>query len=216
MWPLAAQALDAPLGHSDCDDPDSDYASRALSGEDPVVPIIDTYMIHWTGTMVDQMDWFSYCNSRSSCPTTYMRRDGWQSQMIRPGAKPAATGPDWNWRSFAVETLAEPGSDFTAEQWEAHAQNIALLAEFNGKTLDGIPVEFTIDRDHILGHREATGGTDCPGDAQIEGLDALIVRAQEIYDENNPPVPPDDVLDPEEYPALWTLKGELDRAFEGE
>lgn len=184
IWPFAFQGLEAPLGFTDCENP-VDRAPRSMAGEIEVDAIIDTYGIHWTGTMVDQMDWFSYCNSRSSCPTTYMRRDGSQSEMIRPGAKPATSGPDWNWRMFAVETLAEPGSDFTPEQWEAHAQNIALLASFNGKMLDGIPVDFTIDREHVLGHREMDGqeGTECPGDAQIAGMDALIERAQEIYDE---------------------------------
>ena len=222
VWPLAAQALNAPLGHEKCEDPSSPYASRGKAGSDTVQPIIDIYAIHWTGTMVDQLDWFSTCNSRSSCPTTYMRRDGWQSQMIRPGAKAATAGPDWNWRLFAVETLAAPGSDFTPEQWEAHAQNIALLAEYDGKTLDGVPVSFTIDRDHVVGHRELDGqSTECPGNAQIAGLDALITRAQEIYDENHPTepcppcpeCPPTDVLDPATYPQLAGLRAELDMAF---
>jgi hypothetical protein len=92
---------------------------------------------------------------------------------------------------FAIETLAAPGDDFTPEQWEAHAQNIALLATFNGRMLDGVPVEFTIDREHIMGHRELDGqeGTECPGDAQIAGLDALIERALEIYEEGGNPPP---------------------------
>ncbi len=192
-WPRAAQALDAPLGHTDCKNPSTPYALRTTAGDDqhPVTPIIDTYIIHWTDTLVDQMDWFSYCNSRNVSPTLYMRRDGWQSQFIRPMAKPAATGPNWNWRSIAVETLAEPGSDFTDAQWEEHAQNIALLATYDGKELDGVPVSFKIDREHVKGHRECLPGTtDCPGDAQIAGLDALLARAQEIYDEGNPPVDP--------------------------
>ena len=184
IWPFAFQALEAPLGFADCENP-VERASRGMAGEVEMDAVIDTYGIHWTGTMVDQMDWFSYCNSRSSCPTMYMRRDGSQSEMVRPGAKAATSGPDWNWRLFAVETLADVGDDFTEEQWEAHAQNIALLASFNGKTLDGIPVDFTIDREHVLGHREMDGqeGTECPGDAQIAGLDALIERAQAIYDD---------------------------------
>lgn len=183
IWPLAFQGLEAPLGFDDCEEP-VNRASRSLAGELEVDAVIDTYGIHWTGTMVDQMDWFSYCNSRSSCPTMYMRRDGSQSEMVRPGAKAATAGPDWNWRMFAVETLADVGDDFTPEQWEAHAQNIALLATFDGKLLDGVPVDFKIDRAHVLGHRELDGqeGTECPGDAQIAGLDALIARAQEIYD----------------------------------
>lgn len=194
VWPLAAQGLEAPLGFTDCEDPE-ERASRAMKGNQPVSPIIDRYMIHWTGGTADQLDYFSYCNDRSVCPTTYMRRDGWQSEMIRPGAKPATNGQEWNYRIFAVETLAGPDNDFTDEQWEAHAQNIALLAEFDGQDLDGIPVSFKIDREHVLGHRE-TANTTCPGDAQMEKLDWLIERAQEIYDENNPPIPTDDYIVP--------------------
>lgn len=186
VWPFTFQALNAPLGHVDCEDLNSAYAPRSMAGDDEVTAVIDIYLIHWTGTLVDQMDMFSHCNSRSVCPTTYMRRAGEQSQMIRGGAKPATAGPDWNYRTFAVETLAEPGSDFTPEQWEAHAQNIALLRSLHGKTLDGIPVDFpVIDRYHVVGHRELDGqSTECPGDAQIAYLDTLIERAQEIYDED--------------------------------
>jgi hypothetical protein len=215
IWPLAFQGLEAPLGFKDCTNP-VERASRSDAGGIPMDAVIDTYAIHWTGTMEDQMDWFSYCNSRSVCPTMYMRRDGSQSEMVRPGAKPATAGPDWNWRTFAIETLAAPGDDFTPEQWEAHAQNIALLATFNGKMLDGVPVEFTIDREHILGHRELDGqeGTECPGDAQIAGLDALIARAQEIYDGDVTPPPPDGgPLDPAKYPHMHGLYVEFDAAF---
>lgn len=219
IWLFAFQGLEAPLGFTDCKNP-VDRASRDKAGELDVDGVIDTYSIHWTGTMVDQMDWFSHCNSRSSCPTTYMRRDGSQSEMIRPGAKPATSGPDWNWRIFTVETLAAPGDDFTEEQWEAHAQNIALLASFNGKTLDGVPVDFTIDREHVLGHREMDGqeGTECPGDAQIDYLDTLIERAQAIYDDQYGPgpgpTPPDGPLDPDDYPTMYDLHLELDKAFD--
>jgi len=215
IWPFAFQGLEAPLGFADCQNP-VERASRSMAGEVEVDAVIDTYAIHWTGTMVDQMDWFSYCNSRSSCPTTYMRRDGSQSEMIRPGAKPATAGPDWNWRTFAVETLADEGDDFTDEQWEAHAQNIALLASLNGKMLDGVPVSFTIDRDHVLGHRELDGqeGTECPGDTQIAYLDTLIERALEIFEGDTTP-PPDGngVLSPSEFPELYATHLELTRAF---
>jgi hypothetical protein len=213
IWPLAFQGLEAPLGFTDCANP-VERASRDNAGGVEVDAVIDTYIIHWTGTMVDQMDWFSYCNSRTVCPTMYMRRDGSQSEMIRPGAKPAATGPDWNWRSFAVETLAAEGDDFTPEQWEAHAQNIAELARHNGKHLDGVPVEFTIDREHVLGHRECDGqSTECPGDAQIAYLDTLIERAIEIFDDEEPPPNPSGPLLPGDYPTMHDLYTELGQAF---
>jgi hypothetical protein len=217
QWPLAQVWLDAPLGHSDCEDPSSDYASRNLAGTLEVDGVIDTYVIHWTDTGTDDeaaANWHSYCNSRSSAPTTQINRDGRQTQFIRPGAKPAATGPDWNWRSFAVETVGGP-DNFTPEQWEVHAQNIALLASLNGKHLDGVPVDFAIDRDHVLGHRECDGqSTECPGDAQIAYLDTLIARAIEIYEGDvTPPPDGDGVLDPEDYPELYASYLELSQAF---
>jgi len=215
VYPRAFQGLEAPLGFTDCQNPVTRTPrDKAGSDQHPVQPIIDTYVIHWTATLVDQMDWFSYCNSRSVCPTFYMRRDGTVSEMVRPFAKPAATGPDWNWRSLATETLAEPGSDFTAEQWEEHAQIIAWLADYDGKMLDGVPVSFKIDRTHVKGHRECLpGSTDCPGDAQIAGLDDLLARAQEIYDENHEPDPGPGPLDPGDYPTMWDLYNELGDAF---
>ena len=216
VWALAFQGLEAPLGFMDCANP-VDRALRDNAGGVPVEPVIDTYIVHWTGTMVDQMDYFSYCNSRSVCPTMYMRRDGSQSEMIRPGAKPAATGPDWNWRSFAVETLGAEGNDFTDEQWEAHAQNIAHAGDVQrqerwtacrwSSPSTGSTCSATA--------RRLPGSTECPGDNQIAGLDALIARAQEIYDDDPDPEPEPDPgpLDPADYPTLSDLRDELDRAF---
>lgn len=216
VYPFAFQGLKAPLGFTDCQNPVTPTPrDKGGSPPFPVSPIIDTYIIHWTGTMVDQMDWFSYCNSRSVAPTWYMRRDGSTTEFIPPQYKPAATGPDWNWRSVATETLAAPGDDFTPEQWEQHAQIIAWLASKNGELLNGVPVEFSIDLEHVLGHREALPGTtECPGDVQIAYLPTLIARAQEIYDDEYGPDPdPEGPLDPEDFPALYTIYEELGRAF---
>jgi len=218
QWPLAQVWLDAPLGHKDCADPSSPYASRSDAGGVPMDAVLDTYVIHWTDTGTDDAaatDWHSYCNSRSSAPTTQINRDGTQTQFIRVGSKPAASGPDWNWRSFAVETVGGPGNDFTDEQWEVHAQNIAELARHDGKMLDGVLVEFTIDREHVMGHNELDGqeGTECPGAGQIAGLDALIARAIEIFEGEEPPPTEGGTLDPTDYPELHATYRELDRAF---
>jgi hypothetical protein len=213
VWPGAFQGLNAPLGHVKCEDPSSAYALRDNAGGNPREPVINMYIIHWTGVLNDQMDYFSYCNDRSSCPTWYDRRDGSSTEFIPPQYKPASSGPEYNYRSVAVESLAAPGSDFTQEQWQTHAERIAWLRSFDGRTLNGVPVHFLIDRAHIKGHRELPGqSTTCPGDAQIAYLDTLIVRAQAIYDEvyggggEGP-------LDPHKYPVLWSLRNELNLAF---
>jgi hypothetical protein len=110
-----------------------------------------------------------------------------------------------------VETVGGP-DNFTEEQWEVHAQNIAELARHDGGILDGVRVEFTIDREHVLGHRECGLSTECPGDAQVAYFDTLLERAQAILDGDTPP-PEHGTLDPNLYPELHGLHVELSRAF---
>lgn len=212
VWPGAAKGLEAPLGFKN----DGSPALRDTQGNppQPVEPIIDRFIIHHTGTTVDQLDYFSYKNSRSSCPTWYIRTSGETFEMIRPKQKPASTGPDWNWRSVAVEVLDQSGApewNITPEAREQVAQIAAWLAEFDGAELDGVPVEFKIDRFHIIGHNEAIPGTECPGPDM--DLEWIVERAQEIYDEAHPPDP-----GPEDYYLVPRVLGDrirrlVNRAF---
>ncbi|MGG1909081.1 hypothetical protein AB1285_18405 [Microbacterium sp. NRRL B-14842] len=50
----------------------------------------------------------------------------------------------------------------TTAQVEEIAQMIAWLAGFDGRTLDGVPVRFRIDREHVITHQETWSGTECP------------------------------------------------------
>lgn len=188
VYDRAVSGLEVPLGFEDCTRPTA-RASRATAGSDhhAVTPIIDRFVIHHTGTTSDQLDFFSRCNKRSSAPTFYLRHDGSVIELVRPGSKPASTGADWNWRSVAVETLNHTGAPeyaVTAAQLEELAQLIAWLATFDGKLLDGIPVSFTIDREHVITHRETWSGTICPGPYLQARLDDIVARAQQIFDEN--------------------------------
>lgn len=183
VYDRAVKGLEAPLGFTDCASPTA-RADRETAGSDRhrVTPVI----VHHTGTTADQLDFFSRCNARSSAPTFYLRENGSVIELIRPGAKPSATGADWNWRSLAVETQNSTGApDYavTAAQQEELAQMIAWLATFDGRTLDGVPVSFTIDRDHIITHRETWSGTECPGPYLQARLDDIVHRAQQIFDE---------------------------------
>ncbi|WP_236610969.1 N-acetylmuramoyl-L-alanine amidase [Microbacterium sp. UCD-TDU] len=111
-------------------------------------------------------------------------RDGSVIELIRPTAKPSATGADWNWRSVAVETLNVSGAPeyaVTEAQLEELAQMIAWLATLDGKSLDGVPVSFTIDRAHVISHRETWSGTECPGPYLQSRLDDIVVRARQIF-----------------------------------
>jgi hypothetical protein len=185
VYDRAASGLEAPLGFADCADPTA-RAERDTAGSDghAVTPIIDRFIIHHTGTTADQLDFLSRCNKRSSAPTFYLRRDGSVFELIRPGAKPSATGADWNWRSLAVETLNDTGAPeyaVTDAQLEELAQMIAWLATFDGRNLDGVPVSFSIDRDHVVTHRETWSGTVCPGPYLQARIDDIVARARQIF-----------------------------------
>lgn len=185
VYERAVRGLEAPLGFTDCANP-TNRANRDTAGSDGHVvrPVIDRFIIHHTGTTADQLDFLSRCNKRSSAPAFYLRNDGSVIELIRPSAKPSATGADWNWRSVAVETLNASGAPqyaVTEAQLEELAQMIAWLATFDGKSLDGVPVSFTIDRAHVISHRETWSGTECPGPYLQSRLDDIVARAQQIF-----------------------------------
>ena len=185
VYHRAVSGLEAPLGFDECGHPTT-RASRDTAGSDrhTVTPVIDRFVIHHTGTTADQLDFLSRCNMRSSAPTFYLRHDGSVIELIRPGAKPSSTGADWNWRSLAVETLNATGApDYavTEAQLEELAQMIAWLATYDGERLDGVPVSFTIDREHVITHQETWSGTECPGPYLQSRLDDIVTRAKEIF-----------------------------------
>jgi len=188
IYPGAAFGLVAPLG-------DGKRGMKGSGSSAVAVPvIIDRYIVHHTGTTADQLDYFSWKNGGGSCPTWYLRTSGQVIELIRPGMKPSATGAEWNWRSVAVETLNESGAPewrVTAAQLEAHAQMIAWLASFDGKALDGVPVSFKIDREHVISDLE-TRETICPGPYLQGKLDdgSLVARAKAIYAEKYEPTDP--------------------------
>lgn len=185
IYERAMRGLEAPLGFEDCADPVV-RARRGRAGAErtEVTPVIDRFIIHHTGTTDDQLDFLSRCNRRSSAPTFYLRNDGSVIELIRPGAKPSATGAGWNWRSVAVETLDATGApDYavTAAQLEELSQMIAWLATFDGNSLDGVPVSFTIDRHHVITHQETWSGTECPCPYLQARLDDIVERARAIF-----------------------------------
>lgn len=167
VYPGADFGLDAPLGNQ----------PRGQKGIPPVaVPvIIDRFILHRTGSDGDELDWFSQNNSRSSCPSWYIRKDGTVFELIRPKMKPSLTGPEWNWRTVGVEL--QGAGNGTQEQFEAVAQLLAWLASFDGQELDGVPVDFQLDREHFIDHREVQA-TECPGEWWHSRMDALLERAK--------------------------------------
>lgn len=188
VYVRAVKGLDAPLGFRD-DGSDALRTSKGLNPPVPVTPVIDRYIIHHTGTTADQLDFFSHKNDRLSCPTWYLRADGSVIEMIRPRRKPAATGSEWNWRSVATETLNSSGAPewkITDAQKETHAQIIAWLAGFDGAELDGVPVSFRIDQEHVITHQETGAQTECPGPDLQGAVDGIVARAREVFDAQHP------------------------------
>jgi peptidoglycan hydrolase-like protein with peptidoglycan-binding domain len=99
-YPGAKYGLQAPLGNG----------ARGTKGNPPtqVEKVVDRAIEHWTGTDVFQYDWFSYDNSRSSCPTWYITLEGEVVEFIQFEMKPCLTGPEWNWRSVGWEIQKRP------------------------------------------------------------------------------------------------------------
>lgn len=178
VYKRAAFGLEAPYGFND----DGTRASRKTKGNPPVAVsgVIDRLILHWTGVLEDQLDWFSYRNSRSVCPNLYARPSGQLFELVRPGAKAATTGPEWNWRSIAIEVQMVAGpKPITDECLEELAQLAAEMARHDGRSWDGAPVSFKLDRTHIIGHRDAAA-TECPGDYLYGNIDWIIARAKQI------------------------------------
>ncbi|KDA05567.1 hypothetical protein DC31_13960 [Microbacterium sp. CH12i] len=189
FYPGAFIGLKAPLG----DGP----RGTGYDDQRKVEVVIDQFHIHRTGTNGDDGEWFSYRNSRSSCPHLHVMADARVREFITPEFKPALTGPDWNWRGYGVE-IQGAGNGAEA-QFEVVADAMAWLASFEGKTLDGIPVKYNLRQraNTTLTHREMIPGTECPGDWWQDRVDALIVRARVIlaekYARGEPEPTPDSI-----------------------
>jgi murein DD-endopeptidase MepM/ murein hydrolase activator NlpD len=192
VWAEAHKGLEAPLGFQ----PDGTRAPRTSKGSPPVptTGVISYLILHHCATTVDQLYWFSTKNSRDVCPSYYFRPSGKVFELIRPGAKPATTGAQWNWRSISIEMLnssGAPGWELTDAQREMAAHLAVRMREavvYEGGVWDGAPIDFVIDRQHVIGHNEALPGTtECPGPDM--DADWIVSRALELWAEKYPPVP---------------------------
>lgn len=213
VYPRAIIALEAPLGFTNCQNP-VERASRKVKGSGasavPTSGVIDRLIVHWAWPPGDDTTLFSTCNSGGSCPTQYIFTDATSREFIRPGAKPASTGKDWNWRSWAVEI--EPINDgtnpdvppITDAQIDELIEQIVFLAECNDiGQVDGAPVSFTIDAEHVITDRD-TRQTECPGDYLYGKMPEIIDEALRRYEERHPQIPPaDQVLVSRATLAAW-------------
>jgi peptidoglycan hydrolase-like protein with peptidoglycan-binding domain len=145
--------------------------------------------VHHTATTADQRAYFAGVNDRKSCPTIYIKDDGRRILFIPPKLQPWSTGSaDVN--AIAVEiqnTAGEPDWRISAK---AEAALVDVLVELaTADTIDGLPVRFTLDRDHVVLDRE-TRATACPGQYVTDHIDEYLARARAIVDAATPdPVP---------------------------
>lgn len=203
VWDVAVVGLEAPLGFQE----DGSRAPRNTKGSPPVATdgVVRYLILHHTGTTVDQLYYFSTKNDRDSCPSYYFRKNGDVFELIRPGAKPASTGKEWNYRSIAVEMLDATGSPTWQLTDEQRVRAAELAVEMYSHTVagggdgfwDGAPIEFALTREFIIGHNEALPGqTICPGpDARI---DEIVLMAQKMWADLHPepgPEPEPDVIE---------------------
>lgn len=196
-YPRAIIGLEAPLGFENCD-VNGNRASRKTKGNPPVAVsgVVDRFILHWAWPPGDDTTLFSQCNSGGSAPSIYVFTDATPREFIRFGAKPASTGKDWNWRSWAWEI--EPINDgnnplvppITDAQIDEIIEGIVWLAEQNDiGQVDGTPVSFTIDAEHVITDRD-TRATECPGDYLYGKVPWIIDEARRRYEERHPDVPP--------------------------
>ncbi len=190
VWDGASFGLEAPLGFQE----DGTRADRNVKGSQkvPTTGIISKLILHWTGVLPDQLYYFSILNDRDSCPSFYFRTSGKTFELIRPGVKPASTGPEWNWCSIAVEMQMAAGTpSISPAQKEKAAQLAVRMQEatlFEGGVWDGAKIDFLITRSNIIGHNEALPGeTECPGPDM--DIDWIVARALQLWDEKYPDVP---------------------------
>ena len=132
--------------------------------------------VHHTATTADVRGYFARRNDRDSCPTLYIMSDGSVIEFIRPAMQPWSTGRGDRDR-VAVEIQNETGPPDWRISDKAGDALVDLLVELaTAKTIDGCPVEFKLDRDHVKGHREFNS-TACPGPYVFPKLDEYIARA---------------------------------------
>ena len=179
VYPGAAKGYDAPLG-----------------SPRPAGSVVSMLVIHHTATTDDQLAYFLKKNDRDSCPTWYVRTSGEAIETINPSLMPSST-KGANAKSVAIETqntTGAPSWGISPESRERIAQIAAWLSKQT--EVNGVPFAITLDRQHIVGHREVPGNsTECPGPSM--DVDWIVKRAKEIA--AGPVAEPDGITLTEEF-----------------
>ena len=163
-------------------------------------------ILHGTANLADHTAYFSRSNEREVAPNLYARPSGEVKEFVRLGERAWTTAVPLDHQAVTWE-IESDNKTFTDAQYESIAQFCAWLSQ--QKAVDSVPVTFTLDRQHVLGHKEVPGvtsGTSCPGSLDI---DRIVKRAKEIV---KPPVEMTEV--PKAVWESWqTRAGELRSAI---
>lgn len=134
-------------------------------------------ILHGTANPVDHTAYFARNNEREVAPNLYGRPSGEVKEFVRLGERAWTTAVPLDHQAVTWE-LESDNTTYTDAQYEAVAQFCAWLSKQT--VVDGVPVNFKLDRNHVLGHNEVAGvtsGTSCPGKLDV---DRVVKRALEI------------------------------------
>lgn len=166
------------------------------------------YIVHHETAFSSQAEYYKKRNERGNCPTWEV--DGAIiGEFAHPALKPSTTGAanEYSVASETVNTGGEPDWKVAEESLESHAKIAAWLSQQDFISApDGTIVdcrEFVLDREHVIGHKEAgINATRCPGEYQMEHMDWIVERAQAIVaagpveEPETPPTDPPVVVPP--------------------
>lgn len=172
---------------------------------------IEWFIIHHQASVNDDEGYFKSDNSRGSCPTWQVKKDGSIVEFISPDKRPSSTGGA-NSKSVAVETQNTNGDPIWGISTDSHESIAQVVAWVSQQTeINGVPVRLELDRAHVFGHNETkskTGievpATACPGPSM--NLDWIVNRAKEIVAAATPK--PDPTPNPEE-PEIVVTREEI-------
>lgn len=139
--------------------------------------VIGYLILHGTANLADHTAYFSRRNEREVAPNVYFRPSGECKEFVRFSERAWTTGVPLDHQAITVEFESD-NTTFTDAQYEEAAQLAAWMSQQD--YIDGIPCNFKITRQNILGHKEVPGvtsGTSCPGGLDI---DRIVRRALEI------------------------------------
>jgi hypothetical protein len=165
---------------------------------------ITHYIVHHETAFSSQAEYYKKRNERGNAPTWEVDGDI-VIEFCHPALKPSTTG-EANEYSVASETVniaGEPDWKVAEASLLSHAKIAAWLSQQDFiSTPDGDVIdcrEFLLDRQHVIGHKEAgVNATRCPGEYQMAHMDWIVEKAIELAAAGpvDPPVDPVPVPEP--------------------